>query len=737
MKTSKRPQVSVQAATALVAAALLFPAVAAGQQPQRLEFADTQKPFAGASALPEAAWAADGVHLRLGKGEAAVLWHPKTGQQQPAPAEVTLAAPRTVVRIHDGDLYLDTVAAAGNAPRPGGVGDANKPSAQARRLTTDGKTAAKREEAQLAPDQRAVSFVEGNNLRVLELDGGAVWSVTTDGGPELFHGVLDWVYQEEIYGRGRFQGHWWRPDSAAVAFLSLDESPVRDFTLVDHVPPGFLESERSVQTEVSNYPKSGDGNPFARMTIAHRASRELVAVDLSAWPKDLLVMRVDWTPDGRYLLLSLSDRIQTWAELVAVDPATGKATAWIKETSKSWVNRTESPRWLPDGSFLWRSERTGYAHLYRYAQGGELLQTITAGEWQVRSIERIDAERGLLWFEGTREGATGRHFYRVGLDGSGLVHLTPGVGTHQVSLDARGDYLLDRWSAMDRLPTLRVLDGNTGAVVREIATAGPGDTARYAWVSRERLTIKARDGYLLDATIQRPLGWQPTGSYPVFLPTYSGPNALTVRDQWAPSLYHQFLCEQGFLVLQVNVRSASGRGLLHTSTCYQQLGVQELRDLEDAVDHVVRECAADASRVAISGWSYGGFMAAYALTHSDRFALGLAGAGVYDWQLYDTIYTERYMRMPQQNAEGYQRTSVIRNASKLRGHLVLLHGTMDDNVHMQNTLQLVYELQRLGKQNFELMLYPRSRHGLAPGLSKHSQEFQWLRLQRLLVGKPQ
>jgi len=735
VKTSVRPLIVVQAALALVAALLAFPAAAAAQEPRRFEFADTQKAFAGAGALPEAAWAADGVHLRLGKGEAAVLWHPKTGQQQPAPAAMPAKNARTVVRIHDGDLYLDVIEDTGSPARRPGAAAANKPSPQARRLTTDGKTAAKREEAHLSPDQRVVSFVEGNNLRLLELDGGAVWSVTDDGGPELFHGVLDWVYQEEIYGRGRFQGHWWRPDSSAVAFLSLDESPVRDFTLVDHVPPGFLEAERSVLTEVSNYPKSGDGNPFARMTIAHRKSRELVAVDLSAWPTDLLVMRVDWTPDGRYLLLSLSDRIQTWAELVAVDPATGKTSSWIKESSSSWVNRTESPRWLPDGSFVWRSERTGYAHFYRYAQGGELLQAITAGDWQVRSIERIDAERGLLWFEGSREGATGRHFYRIGLDGKGLVHLTPGIGTHQVTLDGRGDFLLDRWSAMDRLPSLRVLDGNTGEVVRELGTAGPGDTARYAWVPRERLTIQARDGYPLDATIQRPLGWKPEGSYPVFLPTYSGPNAPTVRDQWAPSAYHQFLCEQGFLVLQVNVRSASGRGLVHTSTCYQQLGVQELRDLEDAVDHVVREYAADASRVAISGWSYGGFMAAYALTHSDRFALGLAGAGVYDWQLYDTIYTERYMRMPQQNAEGYQRTSVIRNAKNLRGHLVLLHGSMDDNVHMQNTLQLAYELQRLGKQNFELMVYPRSRHGLAAEVSKHSQEFQWLRLQRLLTAK--
>jgi dipeptidyl-peptidase 4 len=219
----------------------------------------------------------------------------------------------------------------------------------------------------------------------------------------------------------------------------------------------------------------------------------------------------------------------------------------------------------------------------------------------------------------------------------------------------------------------------------------------------------------------------------VFLPTYSGPNSPTVRDRFAPSSFHVFLAQQGFVVLQVNVRSASGRGRVHTGTCYRRLGEQELRDLEDAVDHIVAHFGGDARRVAISGWSYGGFMAAYALTHSDKFALGLAGAGVYDWQLYDTIYTERYMRTPQENVDGYAKSSVVKAAKDLRGKLVLIHGTMDDNVHLQNSMQLLWELQLAGKQDVELMLYPRSRHGLDRRVRGHSQEFQWRRLEQLLA----
>lgn len=711
----------------------------AAQQKQRLTYADTQKPIAWQANVPSAQWAADGVHVELVQGKVPTWWNPQTGasMEKPKPgADQVPATVQKVLLLHEGDLWLDE---AGGSPRSGGrdpvrtfLSNARTKSDKAVPLTKDGGKAGRRELAQLSPDGKVASFVVANNLVVVDVASAQEWAITADGGPELFHGKLDWVYQEEIYGRGDFQGHWWSPKGGALAFLTLDESAVREFTLVNHVPEGFLDTERTVTTEVSNYPKSGDPNPLARMSIAHVADRKVVPVDLSAFPKDLLVMRVEWTPDGSALLLSLSDRIQTWAELVAVDPATGAVTKWIREESPTWVNRTESPRWLADGTFLWLSERTGYAHYYHCAPGGKLLGAVTSGEWQVRRIERIDEARRLLWFEGTKDGACGRHLYRVGLDGAGLVCLTPGIGSHQATLDAAGTFVLDSWSAMDRPTTVRVLDGETGAVVREIGQATKGEAAKYEFSERQRATIPARDGYELDACVMLPTTWQPGGSYPVFLPTYSGPDAPTVRDAWQHSTFHQFLCQQGFVVLQVNVRSASGRGQVHTGTCYQQLGVQELKDLEDAVDHACKTWGGDPARVAISGWSYGGFMAAFALTHSTKFALGLAGAGVHDWRLYDTVYTERYMRTPQQNAKGYDQTSVIKAAKDLHGHLVLLHGTMDDNVHLQNTMQLVWELQKAGKQDFELMVYPRSRHGLAREVGRHSQEYQWLRLQKLL-----
>jgi dipeptidyl-peptidase-4 len=427
----------------------------------------------------------------------------------------------------------------------------------------------------------------------------------------------------------------------------------------------------------------------------------------------------------------IQDRIQTWCELCEVDPTTGKLTRWLREESKTWTNRPDVPRWLPDGTFLWLSERTGYQHVYHYERGGKLLGAVTSGEWQVRNLERIDTKRQVLWFEGSKDGACGRHLYRIGMDGKDLVCVTPGPGTHQAELNEDGSLVLDRWSATDQPPAVRVVDGATGKVLHEVGQAESAASAKFAFAPKLFVSIPARDGYALDATVQRPLDWAEGKRFPVYLDTYSGPDAPTVRDAWSHSAMHQFLAGQGFLVLQVNVRSASNRGQVHTGTCYRQLGVQELKDLEDAVDFVCKEHGGDEKRVAISGWSFGGFITAYALTHSTKFALGFAGAGVYDWRLYDSIYTERYMGLPDENKAGYDATSVIKAAKDLKGHLVLMHGTMDDNVHVQNTIQLLWELEKANKQNFELMLYPRSQHGLSPEVGLHQHTFQWRVLRRL------
>ena len=593
----------------------------------------------------------------------------------------------------------------------------------ARRITADPAA----ELAQLSPDGLRLSFVLANDLYAADVATGAVTRLTHDGSPSLLNGKLDWVYQEEIYGRGDFQGSWWSPDSRHVAFLTLDESAVHAFTVVDHVEDGHFR----VAPEVTHYPKAGDPNPTVALSVADATTGELRRVDLERYAaSEPLIVRVGWTPDGARLLFAVQDRIQTWADFVAWDPASGEARTWIEERSTTWVERPSGPRWLADGSFLWVSDRTGYAHLYRYAADGKPIGAVTSGEWAMRDVREIDEAAGLLWFTGTKDGAVDVNLYRIGLDGSGLKRLTQGPGTHSTSFSPDRAYFLDTVSSLSSPPEVRLCSGE-GEVLRVLDRAEvAADVVLSTW---ELVRIPARDGFELDAAVLRPVPFDPEREHPVWITTYSGPDAPTVRNRWSSGTWEQFLAQRGIVVFQVNVRSASGKGHWATSQCYQRLGVQELADLEDAVDWLTAHPWADAERVGITGHSYGGFMTAFALTHSERFALGVAGSGVYDWGMYDTIYTERYMRTPALNPEGYAATSVIGAAERLHGHLVITHGEIDDNVHLQNAMHLALALQRADK-DFEMMIYPQARHGLRDAAQRwFARKLEWDAIRRVLL----
>jgi dipeptidyl-peptidase-4 len=270
-------------------------------------------------------------------------------------------------------------------------------------------------------------------------------------------------------------------------------------------------------------------------------------------------------------------------------------------------------------------------------------------------------------------------------------------------------------------------------VLRELGASEVPALAEYRTSTWELVQIPARDGFLLDAAVLKPVPFDEGQSYPVWLSTYSGPDAPSVRNRWNGSAWWQYLAQHGVIGFQVNVRTASGKGHAVISKCYRRLGEQELADLEDALAWLTAHPWADEARVGITGYSYGGFMTAYALTHSDRFALGIAGSGVYDWRLYDTIYTERYMDTPQRNLEGYDRTSVLKAAKDLKGHLVITHGTIDENVHLQNAVQLVYALQKAGAESFELMIFPEQRHGIRDAdLRWHMRRLEWRAIEQHL-----
>lgn len=587
--------------------------------------------------------------------------------------------------------------------------------------------------ASFSPDGQSVSWVLKGNLYACPVAAPErARPLTTDGGPKILNGRLDWVYEEELYGRGNTTGYVWSPDSRRIVFLRLDEKPVQPFALINHLPPRQDEEEQY-------YPKAGDPNPVATLGVVSLDGKAAPRfVDVSRYPDpDRLIVRFGWTPDSKNVFYQVQNRIQTWLDVNVADAATGQTRTLFREKSSAWVETIgengENPVWLKDGSFLWWSDRTGYRHLYRYRPDGTLAGPVTRGEWEVKKLHGIDEKSGTLYFDSNAHSAIARHAYRARLDGTGSpVRLTEREGSHEVRFDPSFTYYLDTWSRVGQPEELRLHEAATG---KEVRLLGDNEElkktlTRYRISKPELMQVKTRDGFVMEAMLVKPVDFDPTKKYPVICPVYGGPSATPgVRDEWGGGEFweDQMWAQKGFIVWRCDNRSASGKGARWAWTTYKQLGPGELRDIEDGVDGLIAAHPyADKDRVGITGWSYGGFMVQYALTHSKRFKAGVSGAGVADWRLYDTIYTERYMSTPALNPEGYKATSPITAASDLTGDLLLIHGLMDDNVHVQNSLQFAHALQRAGKK-FEMMLYPgpSARHGFGDrALARHQKTLE-------------
>jgi dipeptidyl aminopeptidase/acylaminoacyl peptidase len=575
----------------------------------------------------------------------------------------------------------------------------------------------RKELATFSPDGKFVAFVRGGNLYVVDLATRSERALTTDGGGDVLNGRADWVYEEEVFNR-RGRPLWWSPDSKYIAFLRFDDAPVKRFTIVDHLPTRLgVEEER--------YPKAGDPNPLVTLHVVSAAGGDVKAVDLSTYsPTASIIDRVAWAPDGQRLFVYVQDRAQTWLDVCTAPSGGGPATRLFRETTRAWVDDPGDPHFLADGSFLLASERSGWKHLYHFDAAGKLLNPVGSGPWEVRGtgggpfqgkpLHHVDEKGGWVYVTGTRDSPTATNLYRVKLDGSGAAErLTNEPGDHTVSVNPTGTLFIDS-SSDTATPTkvvLRSTDG--GSVVRVLDTNPVYQREEYRFGAFERVQIPLKDGCVLEGTIIKPPDFSAGKRYPVWFQTYGGPHAPTVHDAWQGGrVQEQVLAGMGFVVFRCDPRSASGKGAVSTWACYRKLGVQELKDIEEAIDWLCKNPWVDPKRIGMSGHSYGGFMTAFALTHSKKFAAGIAGAPVTDWRNYDSIYTERYMNTPQENPDGYKATSVVRAAEDLHGRLLLLHGLIDDNVHPQNTFQLVDALERADK-DFELMVFPRSRHGIS------------------------
>ena len=555
-------------------------------------------------------------------------------------------------------------------------------------------------------DESKLAYVTPSGLHLLDLQTKKSALVAAENADNLV-GKLDWVYQEELFGRGNFKSFWWNPDGDHVAFLSLDESPVLPFTVMDHMPIRG-------KSEFTNYPKAGDPLPTVKLGVVKSGTAdEITWVDLGKYSDiEFLISRVTWSSDGDVLLIQVQNREQTWLDLVATDREGNNPTVLFRDETPAWIESPGDPPFVSGSEFLWISPRNGHSHIYKYSLAGDLLDQLTSGDWEVRSLLGIDANKKYGYYTATKENAIDMHCYRLDLVTGESTQITKGDGSHGVKFSDDFSMFMDSHSSVET-PARTILCRNDGEMIRRL-NVNSDDRIDYLNLTQpEFMEIKTDDGVLLDAMLIRPPNFDANKKYPVLIHIYAGPQAPRVRNRFGDRAYlwYQMLAQKGYVVWMCDNRSASYRNVKNVWPIHRNMAANELKDIECGVTWLKDQPWVDGDRIGIWGWSYGGYMTLYSMTRSKNFKMGISGAPVTDWRNYDAIYTERYMGLPKDNEEGYKNSSVLGKAADLHGELLIIHGTIDDNVHLNNTIQFTKELQQAGKQ-FDMMFYPSSRHSV-------------------------
>jgi dipeptidyl-peptidase 4 len=556
----------------------------------------------------------------------------------------------------------------------------------------------------ISPDSKYVSFLRDHNLWIVSTADGKERAVTTGGSEVLRKGEVDWVYSEEL---DIYSGYWWSPDSSAIAYLEMDESKVSQFSLLN------FESYTG-EAELQRYPVAGGQNPTVRILVASLNGGEPCVMDTGG-ETNMYLPRVNWLPDSHRLAIQRLDRDQNVLELLLADASTGKTSTLLTEKDQYWINISDDLHFFKDNKrFLWSSERTGYRHLYLYGLDGKEIAQLTKGDWEVNHVEAVDEAKGVVYFTSTEKSPTERHLYRVGLDGTGFARITKDDGFHMVNLSPTADLFVDMYSNAMTPPRqdLYRSDGTKASTINENKV---DELAQYHLSPVEFSTVKARDGVLLNCFMIKPPDFDPSKKYPVIVYTYGGPHAQVVLNAWTgPNLlWHEMMAQKGYIIFALDNRGSAGRGHVFEESIHYRFGIPELNDQRDGVAWLQQQPWVDPHRIGIWGWSYGGHMTLHAMFEaSDLFKVGFAGGPVTDWHFYDTIYTERYMGLPQQHDSEYKESSPISHAEGFKGKLLIAQGTGDDNVHYSNTLTLINDLIKRGIY-VEVIAAPGRGHGVS------------------------
>jgi len=567
--------------------------------------------------------------------------------------------------------------------------------------------------AKFSPDGSRIGFIRDNNLFITDLETNQETQVTFDGEVNnIINGATDWVYEEEF---GFTRAFFWSSEGNRIAYYRFDESKVRSFSMPIY---GDLYPE----DYIFKYPKAGEKNAIITIHVYDLKSNKTSTIDIGE-EQDQYIPRIKWTKNPELLSIQRMNRHQNKLELLMVNTSSGKVTTVLAEENDKYIDVTDDLTFLDDMiHFIWTSEKSGYNHIYQYTLGGTLVRQITTGDWDVTRYYGVDEANNKIYYQSTEESPLEKHIYSIFINGKGIDKLSKRDGINRADFTPNFAYYI-LYHSDANTPTRVALYTSEGTQIRSmednaelVSTLGKYDISK-----KEFFTFKTSEGTHLNGWMIKPPDFNPKKKYPLLMYVYGGPGSQTVTNSWDGRgfIWYQYLAQQGYIIASVDNRGTGSRGEKFKKMTYLKLGKYETEDQIEAAKYLGDLRYVDKDRIGIWGWSYGGYMAAMCITlGADVFKMAIAVAPVTHWKFYDTIYTERFMRTPEENPEGYEEGAPISYADKLKGNFLMIHATADDNVHFQNTVEMVDALIKANKQ-FDLAIYPNKKHGITGRLTHY------------------
>ena len=569
------------------------------------------------------------------------------------------------------------------------------------------------QEPTFSPDGKKIAYAKENNLYVYDLATKQSTPVTTDGKKNsIINGITDWVYEEEFAFVKAFD---WSADSKKLAYIRFDESEVPEFSM------SIFQKELYPTVETFKYPKAGEKNSAVSLHIYDVNAATVKTVNLGNY-NDFYIARMKWTNDGNVLSAQVLNRHQDNLDLLFIDGNSGAAKVVLNEKDKAYVDVTDNLTFLKNNSFIWTSEKDGFNHIYWYDKNGKLKNQVTKGKWEVTSYYGFDEKTNTIFYQSVENGSVNRAIYSINLNGKNKLLLSKNTGTNAATFSPNFEFYINTFSTANQPTTYTLNAVKTGKQLQVIEDnqALASKLKDFNLPSKEFFVLKTEKGNELNAWIIKPKDFDASKKYPVFMYQYSGPGSQQVNNEWnsADDYWFMMLAQQGYIVACVDGRGTGFKGADFKKVTQKELGKYEVEDQIDAAKVIGNYPYVDKSRIGIWGWSYGGFMASNCiLKGADVFKMAIAVAPVTNWRFYDSVYTERYMQTPQENASGYDENSPINHVDKLKGKFLLIHGSGDDNVHVQNSMQMMEALIQANKQ-FDSQIYPDKNHGIYGGKTR-------------------